>query len=92
MNEKRVEARVRGTVQGVGFRAFTLREARALSLTGYVKNEYDGSVSVVAEGPRDALERLLQALRGGPRAAAVKEVEMSWSEAVGEFTGFGVSY
>ena len=63
----RLDARVRGRVQGVGYRVFALREAGSLGLDGFVANEADGSVRVVAEGRRADLE----ALRGaaGGRAA-----------------------
>ena len=73
-----MEARVRGRVQGVGFRAFVYDQARRLGLGGSVRNCWDGSVEVVAEGPRDRLERLLDVLREGPRAARVEGVEVRW--------------
>lgn len=92
MNEGRLEAKIRGTVQGVGFRAFVMREARSLGLTGYVKNEYDGSVEVIAEGWREELERLLSELRRGPRSASVSDVKASWSEPSREFEDFRVRY
>jgi len=92
MSWARLRASVTGTVQGVGFRAFVLREANGLHLTGYVKNEYDGSVSVVAEGPREQLEELLARLRRGPRAASVRDVSPGWSEPSREFGDFGVRF
>lgn len=55
---ERLELVVRGRVQGVYFRASTRDEARRLGLTGWVRNEPDGSVRVLAEGPRAALEAL----------------------------------
>lgn len=87
----RLVASVRGTVQGVGFRWFVRETARALGLTGYVKNEYDGSVEVVAEGPRDALDELLAALREGPRSAVVRDVVARWPAPSHEFSGFEVT-
>ncbi|MBD3348641.1 MAG: acylphosphatase [Candidatus Eisenbacteria bacterium] len=92
MSQERLEARIRGAVQGVGFRAFVMREARSLDLTGYVKNEYDGSVEVVAEGHREELERLLSKLHTGPRPASVSDVKASWSEPSREFRDFRVEY
>jgi acylphosphatase len=85
---ERVRAIVKGRVQGVGFRDFAAREARALGLGGYVRNQRDGSVECVAEGPDEALERLLDKLRRGPRMAAVREVEVERAAASGEFEGF----
>jgi len=76
----RLWARVRGTVQGVGFRWYVLHRARSLGVTGWVRNRSDWSVEVLAEGPRHALVRLLEALRKGPAAARVNRVEESWSE------------
>ena len=92
MNEARLRASVRGRVQGVGFRYFVLERARALSLTGYVRNEYDGSVEVVAEGPRSSLEQLVNELRAGPRSALVQTVDEDWSEPRAEFAEFGVRF
>ena len=60
-----------GRVQGVGFRYTTERRARALELTGYVRNEADGTVLVVAEGRPDRLGKLLDWVRRGPPGARV---------------------
>jgi acylphosphatase len=86
----RIEAVVRGRVQGVGFRFHVLREAYVLGLVGWVANEPDGSVRCVAEGPAVALQRLLTDLRNGPRGAHVVAVDVSWSAATGSFSSFGV--
>lgn len=67
--------RVRGRVQGVGYRAFALRAGRALGLAGGVRNEADGSVVAVAEGADGALDELASRLAAGPRAARVDGVE-----------------
>ena len=90
--EQRLEARATGRVQGVGFRHFTRGEARRLGLAGWVRNEGDGSVRVVAEGPREALEGLLDALRQGPTSAQVTDVEATWTSATGDLDGFGVRH
>ena len=91
-SHQRLSARVVGRVQGVYFRAFTRNQARALGLTGWVRNEYYGSVHLEAEGPRAALETLLAAVRRGPSEARVDHVEVDWSEATGEYDGFGVRF
>jgi acylphosphatase len=70
-----LRARVHGVVQGVGFRWFVLREARDLDLRGYARNRPDGTVEVVAVGETAALDRLLESLNAGPRAARVDSVE-----------------
>lgn len=85
----RLEATVRGVVQGVGFRWFVVREARRLDLTGWVANEYDGTVRVVAEGPPDRIAALRSALDAGPAGALVERVsavEMPATGTLGEFT------
>jgi acylphosphatase len=68
---------VSGRVQGVGFRWFVLRRASELGLVGWVANLPDGGVQVVAMGGEAALESLDEALRRGPRFAAVSRVERS---------------
>lgn len=93
MTEKvRLEAIIHGRVQGVGFRYFTRREAQAMDLKGYVKNEWDGTVKAVAEGNRATLRKFLNKLRRGPGTAFVRRVEENWGEATGEFRSFGVRY
>lgn len=87
-----IDARVCGRVQGVGFRAFTTRRAQQLGLSGWVRNEPDGSVRLVAEGAEDDLRTLLDHLRQGPPASRVTEVAATWDEATGAFDGFRVRY
>jgi acylphosphatase len=86
----RLDATVRGRVQGVGFRYFVLREAMDLGLHGWVANTMDGSVRCVAEGPRDRLENLLALLNAGPPAAIVEGVSEMWMPATGTLGPFGV--
>lgn len=88
----RLHAIVRGRVQGVGFRAFVQREAMALGLGGTVRNLYfpRQQVEVVAEGPEDALNRLLGQLRAGPRLSGVDQVDVTWEPPRGEFTDFRI--
>jgi acylphosphatase len=78
--EKPMQSRrflVRGRVQGVGFRWFVEREAHILGIAGWVRNNHDGSVEVLAQGTRDQLMGLHSRLREGPRAARVDAVEVS---------------
>lgn len=71
-----VAGTVRGRVQGVGFRWFVRERARAFGLAGWVQNLPDGTVAFAAAGPADRVERLLEALRAGPPAAQVTDVEV----------------
>jgi acylphosphatase len=68
---------VHGRVQGVGFRWFVEREAQALGLVGWVRNNADGTVEVLATGPLGQLSYLHEALRRGPRAARVDRVDVA---------------
>ncbi|MGF6607749.1 acylphosphatase [Paraburkholderia tuberum] len=75
--DERIEtyyARVRGTVQGVGFRLATVRQAHALGIKGWVANRDDGSVEAMLQGPANQIDRMLSWLRHGPPAARVTEV------------------
>lgn len=85
---QRIELIVIGQVQGVFFRASTLEQAQSLNLVGFVENLPDGSVEVVAEGPKYALEDLAKWCSHGPPKAAVNEVVAKWKEPTGEFQTF----
>jgi len=87
-----LHAVVRGDVQGVGFRYFVQRRAHQFGLSGWVRNNDDGTVELVAEGSRDALEKLKQAVEDGPRAARVDRVDADWSEATGTLGAFDLSW
>jgi acylphosphatase len=85
----RLTALVSGSVQGVGFRYWVREQAWPLGLRGAATNLRDGRVEVVAEGPREACEQLLAALRGRT-PGTVRDVVASWSDPVGEPVGFTV--
>lgn len=89
---ERLEAVVEGRVQGVSFRYYTRQQAHQLELDGWVRNENDGSVRVVAEGPRPALESLLEFLGRGPEGARVEKVSPSWSAAQGDLRPFAIAH
>ncbi len=84
----RLTAWVHGYVQGVGFRWWTRSRALELGLTGYAKNQVDGRVLVVAQGPRRDCDRLLELLRGGGTPGRVDKVVWDWSESTESMTGF----
>jgi len=87
-----LHALVRGRVQGVGFRFMVEMEASRLGVTGWVRNTPDGSVEVTAEGEEQALLRLGQYLRQGPRGAFVSECKEEWSDYTGRFKDFRIAF
>ena len=89
---KRVNIIVSGWVQGVFFRYTTRRKAQALNLTGWVKNESDGTVKIVAEGQEEDLQALVKWCYNGIKLAKVEKVDIKWEEATGEFNQFEIKY
>jgi acylphosphatase len=92
MDNIRTHLIIEGRVQGVFFRDTTRREAVGLDLRGWVKNRFDGSVEVVAEGPRDAVENLVQWCHHGPSYAQVTGVNRIDEEFTGEFDAFRIVF
>ncbi len=90
--EHGVRLRVRGRVQGVGYRWFIHRAANKLGVTGYVKNLPDGSVEILAEGQRGELEELIQLAKTGPTWAHVTDIAVEWKPYTGRFKSFGVEF
>ena len=86
--DERFEATVRGRVQGVCFRHYTRKCARELQLRGWVRNERDGSVKVMAEGPREQLD----VLHHGPDDAHVDYVRADWQLYQGDLNSFSVAH
>jgi acylphosphatase len=86
----RLVATARGHVQGVGFRWYVEREAARLRLDGWVANQPDGSVEVVAEGPETNLGQLVLALWEGPAGSSVSDVIVRHEPARGNLAGFAI--
>jgi acylphosphatase len=84
----RLTARAEGRVQGVGFRVAVLRQASRLGLTGWAANLEDGSVEVVAEGPRARCQELLAWLEGGGTPGRVRRVTHRLGAPLGGLCGF----
>lgn len=84
-------ARVTGHVQGVWFRAWTRDEATRRGLSGWVRNEPDGSVTALLSGPGEAVREMVEALHEGPPRARVTGVETAPAEAPAE-DGFSVRH
>jgi acylphosphatase len=91
MSEKAaINLMINGRVQGVFFRLKTKEEADKLGLTGWVKNNGDGSVEGVAEGDKDKLEQLIDWCKKGPQHAKVDSVTVNWQPFIGGFKSFEI--
>ena len=88
----RARISVSGRVQGVGYRAFTVRNAVQRELVGGVKNCEDGRVELEAEGPKDRIVSLIEVLKAGPPASRVTGIHVEWMPASGRQAGFVVWY
>ncbi|UCF30701.1 MAG: acylphosphatase [bacterium] len=87
---RRVHLVVHGRVQGVFFRDSTWRTASELGLEGMVRNLMDGTVEIIAEGPKESLEKLVGWARQGPPASVVEKVDVTYSEPTGEYLSFSI--
>ncbi len=90
---EKIQARrflVRGRVQGVGYRWFVEREAHKLGVAGWVRNQPNGSVEVLASGSREQLAALSARLQAGPRAARVDAVDESEAQPVPDLKTFRI--
>ncbi len=92
MEPARARLRITGLVQGVFYRYNTMRRAKELGLTGWVRNVPDGSVECVVEGPRDKVQELIAWCHHGPPGARVEAVEVTWEPYEGEFEDFTIRY
>ena len=82
---------VKGRVQGVGFRAHVEYVARQIGgLTGWVRNVGYDTVEAIVEGEREQVDRLIEAMKQGPRASRVDESKVEWEGPTSEFVQFGV--
>ncbi len=91
-DQKRLTAYFVGRVQGVGFRYTVERLSRSFDITGFVRNEHDGSVTVLAEGQHSVLNRFLQAIKTSQLGRNIKAVTLRWDEPSEEFEHFSVTY
>ena len=85
---ERLEITVHGRVQGVAFRYYTQLQARKLGVTGWVRNNPDGSVRMVSEGTRAELETFCAWAARGPDHARVDRQDTFWGQASGNFEDF----
>lgn len=92
MTSQRITVRYEGRVQGIGFRYTAVSLAQNFDVAGWVKNEFDGSVSLVAEGVEDQLMELLSAIRRSNLGRYITNERINRSAATGEFTSFSVRH
>ncbi|WP_342305928.1 acylphosphatase [Methanolobus sp. ZRKC5] len=81
---------VKGKVQGVYFRKFTMENAKKLGLTGFAQNLPDGRVKVFAEGKTPSIQKLINYLDIGPALARVDDLDISWSSFSSEYSDFDI--
>jgi acylphosphatase len=79
---------IEGHVQGVGFRYFVKEIADRLHLYGWVRNRFDGSVELTAEGSQESLVQLLQMVREGPSRSMVTNIKTDWSQSEAKYSQF----
>ena len=89
---KKAEIIVNGFVQGVGFRYFVYRNAKALGLKGYTQNLFTGEVLTVVEGSLAVIEELSNKIKLGPANASVKNHKVIWHKYKNEFKDFEIRY
>jgi acylphosphatase len=90
MKRSRMHIFYSGHVQGVGFRYSVKTVASGFEVTGTVRNLLDGRVELTAEGPREELEAFRKGIREAGLEHFIRQEEVSWSEAAGEFRGFEI--
>ena len=92
MEKVRSHIFIEGRVQGVFFRASTREEACLLGLKGWVRNCWDGRVEAVFEGGKESVEKIIKWCKKGPPGAMVRNVELNWEQATGEYDTFSIEY
>ena len=85
---KRAEIKITGRVQGVFFRQVAKSKAGELGLAGFVRNEPDGSVLIVAEGEEEKLQKLVEWAKVGTELSQVERVDITWKDASNKFKFF----
>lgn len=90
MSKQAVRIIIFGQVQGVFFRRNAKEEADKLGLTGWVRNDRDGSVEVMVEGPKEKLDEFVKWCKKGPPMGKVENVEVEWLNQKDEFDSFEI--
>ena len=85
-----INIKVHGQVHGVGFRYYTEIKARELGLTGFVRNLPDGTVEIVAQGPKEDLEELNEWAKTSPSYSRVERVDTKWCSTEQKYSDFSI--
>ena len=91
-SETRAYAVISGRVQGVFFRLETKQAAQRYGVSGWVKNQIDGTVAAVFEGPKENVDAILEWCKQGPPHANVTHVDVAWEDYKDEFNSFDITY
>jgi acylphosphatase len=90
--KKACSLRIEGRVQGVGFRYSALHAARRYGVRGWVKNEYDGSVTAYCEGDESSVELFIDWCRKGPPGALVTSLDISPATYQNRYSSFSIAH
>lgn len=83
---------VHGHVQGVGFRYYTLQQAQSLQITGWVKNNVDGTVEIEAQGESEQLKRFIERVKKGSPFSKVQHVQIRTTDQLKNYRSFRLKY
>ena len=81
---------IKGRVQGVSYRYFTLRQAQSFNIFGWVRNEANGDVKVYAEGVKESLDQFINYLKKGPSFSRVDDVILNWEAEDKSYNEFNI--
>ena len=81
---------IKGRVQGVSYRYFTLRQAQSFNISGWVKNEDNGDVRAYAEGDRESLDQFINYLKKGPTFSRIDDVILNWEAEDKSYNEFNI--
>ena len=88
MAKTRAHVLIEGIVQGVSFRYYTMQEAKAMGVRGWVRNLWDGRVEAVFEGEESTIQSIVDWCSHGPPSARVDDLKVEWGTPTGEFESF----
>lgn len=89
---KGIFLKIYGRVQMVMYRDSARRKAKKLDLVGWVMNQPDGTVELIAEGKEENLKQFIDWCYNGPILAKVNKIDINWQEATGQFKKFNIKY